>query len=116
MMKALVITFILLTQAQAWSSEARKLVCSNPTKSKVFTIGADYIALNTLDSGRTPSNDFILKISATESNIKKIFFMAGNRHELVVKNRIRPNSENDYLWISDSKGNKMLYPLECVTI
>ena len=106
----------ILSSASLYASESGELICSNPTKSKIFKIGRETIAMKKALKDRTPSNQLEVRIAPNSKKVNKTFFKAGLRYELFVKNRFNPSAIDDYIWITDRRGNKILYPLECEII
>lgn len=108
-----VLALITVMQGQA-KAMSGKILCQTSYGEKSMLISQNQVAWKREASGRSISS---LEEARTEKKFlgyKKIMFINGHKHTIVIKNTSKFDESQDYLAITSPKGHEMTYPLNCI--
>lgn len=108
-MKTLLTCLIFATLSSAYSME-----CSTPRNEVEFKLEDKKITFyQDKEVQRSVASETSAAVFKEGNSLTQYFHYQGVKHLIHVQNVKRPNVHEDYLLLSNDKGEKMLYPLTC---
>lgn len=107
--KALLTLLLFVSLSSAYSME-----CSTPRGEVEFKLEDQKITFyQEKEVKRSLASEISAAVFQEGNSVTQYFHYEGVKHLIHVQNTKRPNAHEDYLLLSNSKGEKMLYPLDC---
>lgn len=108
-MKTLYSFFFLVLINNSYSME-----CSTPRGEVEFKLEDQSITFfQNVEKKRSLASEASAAVFKQGQALTQYFSYEGVKHLIHVQNVSRPNVHEDYLLLSNEKGEKMLYPLDC---
>ncbi len=111
----LLTTLLALVSTTAFAS-VKPITCETNFGTRSFTVQDNSVAFHNVDEGRSISSIEESRTLTTHKGFRKIIYKDGNKHLISIKDLNNLNSNDDFLAISNSKGHKVTFPIQCSLI
>lgn len=108
-MKNALTIMILALGLQAHAAVPSDVICKTPRENVVLKMHNDKLSV----TGRFPAQSIIQRTSVVGNSVKKVFFVGGEKHTIIIADKNKFDDLNDSLTIQSNKGHEMTYSLAC---
>lgn len=114
----ILIVLVFFNPAHAAHKKYDKINCETNFGEKSFTIEDNSIAFHKIERAnlRKISSVYEARNQNTHKGFKKTIYLEGNKHLINIQDFKNLNNQDDFLAITNAKGHKMTYPINCTLI